>query len=161
VLERVGQRFLHDPVGGHVDAGRQCRHRPFDLKVDRQAGAPDAFDELGEALDSGLRRERRAFVRSALYPQQPAHLGQRVAPAALDRHEGLLGLVRLDADHPDAALGLYHHRADRVRHDVVQFPRDPSALLGHRRGRGALAVGVERRGVLLERGLPSAPAGDR
>jgi hypothetical protein len=36
VLERVGERFLNDPIGGQIDSGWKARRLALDVQVDRQ-----------------------------------------------------------------------------------------------------------------------------
>jgi hypothetical protein len=52
----------------------------------------------------------------------------------------------------DAGLGLYHHQAHRVRHDVVDLPGDPFAFPGRRR---LLRLGEA--GALLQHADPVPP----
>ena len=58
VLDDVGQRLLHDPVGGQVDALRQRPRLALDGQVDADAGGARALEQLVELAEPGLRRER-------------------------------------------------------------------------------------------------------
>ena len=62
MLESVRQTLLHEPVGREVeDSGERYRFT-FDPKLHREPRLADAVDQLGELLESGLRRERGCLV---------------------------------------------------------------------------------------------------
>jgi hypothetical protein len=105
VLERVGQRLLHDAVGAQVDARRQGDRLPHDLELDRQARLAHAGHQRFELSQRRLGRERELVVRAAQDAQQPAHVVDRVAPGGLDGGERLAHLRPLALEHPRRALG--------------------------------------------------------
>ena len=80
VLEDVGQRLLHDPVGGQVDAGASVRRRPS--TIERRRARPAA--RTSSTRRSGRRGRARARRRAARrlvaeHAEQAAHLGQACA----------------------------------------------------------------------------------
>ena len=144
VLERVRQRLLHDPVGGEVDAGRQRPRLALDRELDGQADAAHLLDQRVELCKAGLRPERGLAVGAAQQAEHAPKLAERLAPRARDRDEGLARTVGIVLEQRLARLGLHHHRADAVRHDVVQLARQPGALVGDRRALSCLLLACER-----------------
>jgi hypothetical protein len=57
VLERIGQRFLHDPAGGQVDAGGQRAWLSGDPDFDRKTGERDLVDQRAQPAQAWLRRQ--------------------------------------------------------------------------------------------------------
>ena len=79
VLERVGQRLLHDPVGGQVDAGRQRRRaRP---RRATSTGRPAARDLLGEARRAA-RAPAAARARLVVAVARSRPSSRRISPSA-------------------------------------------------------------------------------
>ena len=73
VLARIGQRLLHDPVGGQRRTVRQRRGTPSTVKHDRQARRPHLFDQV---LEWSSPAAGRARARS-----RPRGAGRRAAGA--------------------------------------------------------------------------------
>jgi hypothetical protein len=133
VLERVGQRLLHDPVGGQVDAGGQRPRFALDRQLDRQAGLAGGQHQRIEVGQAGLRGQRLATAAAVTQqPEQPAHLGQGLPARGLDLGQGGGGLRGVGGDAAPGRSGLHHHHAHGVGDDVVQLAGDPPPLLGHR-----------------------------
>ena len=82
VLERVGQRLLHDPVGGQVEPrGQRPRLAVLD-QLDRQPGLARPLDErrrrascVGCGARAGRPRPRRGAARRAAAASRPAPRG--------------------------------------------------------------------------------------
>ena len=115
-------------------------------------GRAHLLDELVDLRDAGLRHERRALLVVAQHAEQPAHLGERLAAGrrhGLHRRRRLLGRA---LGREDRAVGERDHDRQVVRDDVVHLARDARAL--GRRGDQALLVALEleSRGAILERG---------
>ena len=55
VLEHVGQRLLHQPVGGDVEHRRQVGRQPLGLQPHRQPGPLEPVDQLVQPVQPGLR----------------------------------------------------------------------------------------------------------
>jgi hypothetical protein len=130
VLERVGQRLLHDPVRRDVDARRQLDRLALDHDLDWQPRRTGARDELVEPPQARRRRERQLRLVVAQQPQRTAHLAERLLARVLDHVERAPCLVDVVVEHPPAPARLQHNEADRVGDDVVQLAGDPRALLG-------------------------------
>ena len=167
----VGQRLLHDPVRGQVDAGGSGRRSPCTSTLDRQPGRPLSATQLVEPGQPGGRLARRVLVDAAQHAERGAHLAQQFAAGPLDggqRRAGLLGVVVHQVQrHP----GLHVDQRDVVAEDVVQVAGEPEPLLAcppalgllpHRRVlREPLPVGppqLARRGHGGEPGEPRARA---
>ena len=76
----------------------------------------------------------------------------REGPAAglLDGGERPAGALGVGVEHRLGGLGLDHHDAEAVGHDVVHLARDAGALLGHRGPRLGLAGALGPLGALGE-----------
>ena len=124
VLQRVGERFLHDAVGGEVAAHRQRERLALEVQLDRQAGVARALDELVEAGERRLRLAHRAVSSpSRIRPSRRRSSLERLAPAALD-------------------LAQRRHRLARVARRARAAPRPtgrPSPKRSARRRRAARA----------------------
>ena len=150
VLAHVGERLLHDPVGGEVEAGGQLARLAALTSSATGTPAPRARSTSASSCASpGCGRELVAVLLLAQHAEQPPHVaraprrrsrGSRAAARgrARGRVERGLGRVGLDGDHADA-----------VGDDVVELARDPRALLGDGGLRGALPL----RGRQLALGL--------
>jgi hypothetical protein len=84
VLERVRQRLLDDAVGRKVDARRKLPRRSLDVKVDVEARLAYPLREHVERREGRARRERELTVLVPEYPQEPAHLDERLPAGRLD-----------------------------------------------------------------------------
>ena len=156
VLDRVGQRLLHDAVDGELGAGAERAALAADLERHRQARGARALDELREPVE---RRRRRAVGRGLEHAEQYVHLGQRVGAGDADARRRLLRPLRVAGEDPPRAAGLHDHHADAVRDHVVHLARDPAALAGDRLLRLVLApLGGERRGLVELGGAAGAGA---
>ena len=125
----VGQRLLHDPVRGQVDAGRQRPALTVHPHHDRQAGGRAVGDEIVEPVQPGGRPARWVLVDAAQHPERGAHLLQQFAARPLDgrqRRPGLLGVVVHQVERDP---GLHVDQRDVVAEDVVQVAGEPQPLL--------------------------------
>ena len=142
VLERVGERLLHDPVGGKVDARRQLAPLALDADVDRQAGLAHVLDQPSSAA-ARLRRECGCASSSRSRPSSRRISASACAPVRSTARAAARpsGRARAAAARRRPAR---HHR-DAVRDHVVQLagdarpaPRDRGArqlaLLGSSHG---------------------------
>ena len=131
MLERVGERLLHDAVRGEVDARRQLARRARDTKLDGETGRANVPNERVELCKGRLRRHRDLLVLGAEHAEQPPHLVERLRGGSLDRVDGRAGVVGLGLEAVPRPSGLEDDDADRVRDDVVQLAGDARALLEH------------------------------
>ena len=72
VLDDVRERFLHDPICGEVDAGREMHGLALDAQLDRQARGAHLIDERRERIEPGLRPDRELLVVGAEDPEEAA-----------------------------------------------------------------------------------------
>ncbi len=141
MFERVRQSLLDNPVRRQLDADRQLASLSVDGELDGQARVSKLSDERGHVSEPRLRGERIVRV-TAEHAKQPAGLGERAPPALLDRLEHLAsGRVRVIEEAPLGA-GLENDHRDVVCDHVVQFTRDPRALLDDRLTRGDVALAL-------------------
>ena len=134
MLEDVGERLLHDPVGREVDARRGRRPLALDPGLDRHARLGTRVDQPSRRGQAGGRRQlSRASAASARSTPSRRRISSRpVAAGVADRLEDALGLGGLAVDDVGADARLHRHHAHGVGDDVVQLPGDAQALLGHR-----------------------------
>ena len=132
MLKGVRQAFLHEPVGGQVNAGRELNRLALDPQLDRQAGLARLLDQPLDLLQAGLRGERGRLLGPSQDADHAAHLGERLAPGLLDDEQGLALLFLLGAEEPPCRGRLDGHDADAVPDHVVQLARDPRALVRDR-----------------------------
>ena len=133
----VGQRLLHDPVGGHPDVRGRCERR-LDGTCGRrdgergiEAGGPDPLDEDGKLVQTRLVEwVVGGFAQAA---DRAAELDDSVPAGGGDRGERGIGAIRLVSDQQRTRLRLDDHDAYRVGEDVVQIAGDPGAFAQHRR----------------------------
>ena len=123
MLDRVGERLLHDAVGGELRARRQRAAAADDGERHWQAGVAGALDELGSA-EAG-RGPASSTPSSVCISASAAAPVVRMRAAASSARRGSM---REDA----RAAGLHDHDADVVRDDVVHLARDPPALVSDR-----------------------------
>ena len=125
VLERVGERLLHDPVADRSTLeGSGSGPRSTDSSTARPAARTRSarasrFSSPGASEAVRLRAG-----------QQAAQLGQRLAAGGLDRAQRLAHLRRPAVERISRGRGLDRHHAHAVADDVVQLPRHPRLLLG-------------------------------
>ena len=105
VLEDVGQRLLHDPVAGQVDAQRQAVALAVDPDGHRYADLGHLGGELAEVGQAPCRALVVAGV-AAQCAEDVADFGEGVAAGPRDRCQGLLGLGRAGVDDVAADAGL-------------------------------------------------------
>ena len=159
MLDDVRQRLLHDAVGGEVEPGGQLAPLALDRELDRHAGAARALDQRVELAQRRLRRVLGVLV-GVQHAEQRAHLGERLAPGALDQLGGGDRARRVALEDPPRAAGLDDHHRDRVRDDVVHLARDPAALVGDRALGLRLALLVRAHGGLVQLGGEPRAAAD-
>ena len=123
VLQRVGERLLHDPVGGEVDARGQGHALSLHVHVHAQPGRAGAGGELLHAVDADGPLEVLALAVAHRSEQAP-QLCQGLAPGALDQLGHLGRLLRALLHDPPGPAGLHHHHAQVVGEHVVQLARD-------------------------------------
>ena len=145
LLERAAERLLQHAVGGQVEPERQVALLALDRKLDRQAGRLDPAQQRVDVPQRRLWGERDVLVLAAQDAEQAADLGQRLAAAGLDREEGVGGAGGVALGQAACARRLHHHRAQRVRDDVVQLAGDPGPLLARRGGRALRALAPQAR----------------
>jgi len=157
VLEGVGKCFLDDPVGGHIEARREYGRFADRVHRDREPGLGNPRHELIEVSEPRLGREWGAdlCVILAQHPEHAFHLTERLPPGFLDREDRFERPVGLALQQLFGGAGLDRHHADGVADRVVQFPRDPCALIADR----DLLFAFQLCGLLPER--PDAPATGR
>ena len=110
VLERVGERLLHDAVRGQVDTGTEVARLTVDGQLDGKAGRSRLRDELLELRHPGLRGESELLAALAQQADQSPHLLQRLAARALGGEQRLLGIRGIGPDELARATGLDDHR---------------------------------------------------
>jgi hypothetical protein len=130
VLERVGERLLHDPISRQVDAGCDRARLALDPQVDGHPRLADLRGEVVEIAQARLRCERELVVVAAQHAEQPSHLGHRRAAGVLDRLQHGARLRPLVTDRAPFAARLHHHHRDVVGDDVVELASDPRPLFG-------------------------------
>ena len=154
--EDVGERLLHDPVGGDVDADGQRPRLSLHRQLNRQPGGADLLREHVELCEARLRRLARRLAR-AQNGEEAAHLGEAVAADRLDSLHRHPGLLRVDPEHLLRRLRLDDHDAHRVRDGVVQLPRDPPLLVRDRLASPLFSLGLGSYGTLPQLGDVEAP----
>ena len=136
VLDDVGERLLHDPVGGQVDALGERARLALDGELDADARGARALEQLRQLAEPRLRRERGGLLLVAAQQLQRAvHLGHRLA-AEVGDPVGRLAHALVARGGPER-LRLHDDQRDVVRDHVVELLRDPQPLVGD----GALALG--------------------
>ncbi len=147
MLERVGQRLLHDAVGGELERGRERALVAGHEQLDLEAALSGLADQLRQLCKVGLRREIVGLLRTAEKAEQAVELEDGLAARVLDRAQHLHRLLRPALQHAAGGAGLDTHHADVVRDDVVQLPRDSHALLEHSPPRVLVALSLELCGL--------------
>src|SRR4051794_16036758 len=96
VLERVGERFLHDAIGRELNARRQRLGFAVDDEVRWQAGPPQLLGERREVGQAGLRCECGRALWLVLHDaDQATHVGQRLVAGLLDDQQRLARAARV------------------------------------------------------------------
>ena len=145
MLERVGQRLLHDPVDAKTHGSGQAGELAAQVQAHRHADHAHLLDQLRQCGHVGLRRAGVTFIGvAAQHVQQRAQFDQGFAAGGGDGAHRGLGQVRVGADGVARAVGLHHDDTHRVRDHVVQLPGDPGALGGHRDGGLLVAFGLQQ-----------------
>ena len=166
MLDHVGQRLLHDPVGREVDAGRQRARLALDRERDVDARAAGALDQPGTSRTPGA-----GASSGASSPCGRSTSSMRCISVSASRPIVAICAPAASRSAPSSAperLRLHDHQADAVGDDVVELARDPHALRGDRllgqQQLLALELGgavVQRREVGGARGREVEAAGDR
>jgi hypothetical protein len=133
VANHVGQRLLHDPIGGDADWLGYLGRRTVDTQRHGHVAVSARLDQIAQPLEA---RCRPAIGSLAVVPQLSQHhpqLVQHIATGPLDFAERLLG--RLGATIHDVSRGARLHvdRGHRVGHAVVQVAGDPQPVSATRR----------------------------
>ena len=121
----------------------------LDLAARPAAGPAHLLEQRLERSQAGLRGEIDVIRLAPHGAQEPAHLGQRGAPGALDVLERLLVGGQLVGKPVPHSSDVQHHDAHRVRDDVVQLTRDPRPFFRHGDPRERLALPFGARGARL------------
>src|SRR5262249_30150910 len=122
----VGERLLHDAVGGELHGfGYALRPLALDLELDLAAPFAEPVDERAEVIETGCGLEQNlgnlCFSEDA---EDRAQLVERVATCRLDRREGVARTTRLTVGQVSSDAGLHVDRGQRMRDHVVQLARD-------------------------------------
>ena len=133
VLDRVGERLLHDAVGGEVDAGRAAAAaRPRRRASTGSPAARERSTRCVELAQRRLRRRARCLLAGVQDAEQAAHLGQRRAadvarcarrprPRAPGRGRG--SAARRPPARPSRSPSARRRRASRARSGGAPRPR--------------------------------------
>ncbi len=132
----VGQGLLQYPVGRLVRAGSQRSRRPVDLHVESHTGGVMALEQCRHRGQPDRRLDPIdrliAVIGGAQAVNQLVDLLDRFARDILDGGQRRAHRAGIPVLQQARATGLHKDHIDRVRGGVVQVPRDPIALLGHR-----------------------------
>ena len=154
----VGQGLLQDPVGRLVRAGSQRSRGPVDLHVERHPGGVMALEQRRHRGQPGRRLDRIgrliAVIGRAQAVNQLVDLLDRLARDLLDRGQRRADRAGIAVLQQARATGLHEDHVDRVRGGVVQVPRDPIALLGHREPTLARGLALGPLGALTQVSQP-------
>ena len=153
VLGHVGQRLLHDPKGGELDARRHRRRAGVYGDRDVESGRSRAGGEVVDAV-----KARRGGLAGGIGRRQTGEageLGERLVCNGADQPHAVGRTFTVAADQTLGAAGLDRDHTDVVGHRVVQFPGEPEPLVRHRGGRFAFtaALDIERALVACSRDL--------
>ena len=124
----VGERLLHDAVGGQLDGGRQRRGGAVAARAARRGRRPGRPRPARRGRPGGARAPR-GVVAAAQHVERGAQLVERVAAGLLDvgqRRPGLLGLL---VEQVQGHAGLHVDQRDVVGQHVVQLLGQPQPLL--------------------------------
>ena len=121
----VGERFLHDPVGGLVHVRWEHPLGAGDGDGDREAGGPRAGDQPVELAEIAA----VAVLGAAQHAERGAQLPGGVRARLLDRQQRRRHLVAALAGQVHRHPGLNADDGDAVRQRVVQLAGDPQPLL--------------------------------
>jgi hypothetical protein len=155
VLEGVGDRLLHDPVGGEIE---RCRQRPLGsggLQGHLKPRIVRGFEQRIDLLQSGLRAQLWLPGLLPEHAEQAVELRERLPGADLDRLQRLLGFPVHVPGYARRA-GLDGHEADVVRDHVVQLARDAQPLVLHRLPARCLRLAAVARDQLHQECAPAA-----
>ena len=129
VPDGVGQRFLHDAVGGQVDGGGQRDRRAGHGERRVQARLAGARDQRAELRGARGRLGRVAVIGLAEHVEDGAQLLEPFLAGRPDGGQRLGGRLRPGGQHMGGHPGLHVDGGHGVRDDVVQFPGDAQPLL--------------------------------
>ena len=111
MLDRIGQRLLHDPVRRELDAGADRGHLVEQIRTQDAAGVPCPVDEPGDVGETGARWLRACLELIGLeQSEHPAHVAQGLACGRLDRVESCAHLGQAAVDAAPSGLDLDHDR---------------------------------------------------
>jgi len=119
VLDRVGQRLLHDPVGHHIQSRRQSRGLTLKPQLNWQPRGAGLVYERAELRESGYRGARQLVARAAQHTHDPPQLHQRPATRALHHPQCLARCLDVSPRDPPRPARLDHHHAHAVGDHVV------------------------------------------
>ena len=155
MLERVGERLLHDAEDGQLRSGGKLAHVAFDRDRNGQPGRAHLADEHVDLLQTRLRHEPALALAVPQHAEQAAHLAERLPPGHGDRLHGGDRLLGGILSGKRGAVGQRDHHAEVVRDDVVHLAGDARPLRG---GRALLQRGLV--GVALAHARAEAGGGD-
>jgi hypothetical protein len=119
VFEHVGQRLLHDAVGGDRDAERKRSGLALDLELNRKPSLSHLRNELVELAKGRLGRMGWWLPSDTQHPQESPHLAERLPARPLDCLQCLAGRSSIAAERHSLSPCLDDHHAHAVRKDVV------------------------------------------
>src|SRR5262249_37241668 len=117
MLDRIGERLLHDPVHGELDTGGQVPWGAVGPEDDGQPDGPYPVDQLAEITESGQRTQLRHVV-VAQQAEQPAQLTQGLTAGDGHLLHRLLGVPGGFGNGVPGAVGEPDHDGEVVRDDV-------------------------------------------
>ena len=88
VLERVGERLLHDAEDGQLRSGGKLAHVAFHRDLHGQPGRAHLPDEHVDLMQARLRHEPALALAVPEHAEQAAHLAERLSPGCGDRLHG-------------------------------------------------------------------------
>ncbi len=130
MAQDVGQRLLHDAIGGGADRRGHALLGAVEVDVDAHPGRAQRRGELGHPGQHARRLHGRGGVLVAQQAEGGAQVVERRARDALDLGQRGLGLARALVQDVGGDAGLDVDGDHRVGHDVVDLPGDAQALVG-------------------------------
>ena len=133
VAHDVGERLLHDAVGGRLDGARRQVARRGGRRARPRGPRPDPLrGERRQLRELRLRRERCGRGRRLVAAQERQHAAHLVEPGGAERadvRERLAGPLGLAVEEVQTHAGLHRDLAQRMGEHVVQLAGDAGALL--------------------------------
>ena len=118
------------------------------MGVDLEVTGPGSVDQRRQHGGARLWFDSGGPARVAEQPDESAHLGDRFLPGGADGAQRDAGPHRV-VNQLLGGAGLHDHHGHRVRDDVMEFPGDPGAFVGHGGGRAGGAGTFHGVGAVL------------